>query len=110
MKMDDLDSGQLNLDPKIAEFLSGPATMIDVIQLVQPLRAATLVLFDCSLVSLVSLINELPDGDTKDKVRECFDKLRDIFEPIDDFDRKINCLLSGKPLSDLFEESPTLER
>lgn len=82
--------------PEIAEFLRQPMTRLDVIHLVQPLRAALIPLVGAAMTSLVILSKDAKSEEDRERVKASYSEIADIFAALDKFDATLVSLLDGK--------------
>ncbi|PYC06345.1 hypothetical protein DMX04_00465 [Pseudomonas koreensis] len=85
------------MSKEASEFLDQPATRLELIQMVQPLRGVIIPLFQAAMSSLVILINETENGEHKDRAKQSFERLNQIFQELDKFDDRLDNLIEGKP-------------
>jgi len=93
----DEDNTEGDPSPELVSFLDQPATRLELVQLVQPLRGVVIPLFQAALNSLVVVIESSADGEQKEKAKKAFEELDKIFLEIDKFDERLDNLLEGKP-------------
>ena len=92
----DNDDGEIDVSDEAAKFLSQPITRLEVIQLVQPLRGLVIPIFHAAMTSLVVIMNESEDKESREKAMKSFDELREIFGYLEKFDDRVDMMLSGK--------------
>jgi hypothetical protein len=107
--MDKDDSDDPMVSPELHSFLMQPMTRIEVIQLVQPLRSAVLSVFQGTMTSLALLAMHSENPEAKEKAREKFTDLHDVFTDIEAFDSRLEKLLQGNELWAQDDGSPTNE-
>ena len=95
--MDDEESTEVDVTPETLAFMGQPMTRTEVVRLVQPLRAALLSTFHGTMTSLAMIALQARDSETKDKARNTFKELHEVFAEIDAFDARLSKLLKGDP-------------
>ena len=93
----DEESTEEELSPEVSKFLDQPATRLELVQMVQPLRGVVIPLFQAAMNSLVILIDSSEDGEHKEKAKKSFEELNQIFLELDKFDDRIDNIFEGKP-------------
>ncbi|WP_285435602.1 hypothetical protein [Pseudomonas sp. fls2-241-R2A-110] len=93
----DEKSTEVDLSPEVRVFLDQPATRLELVQMVQPLRSVVIPLFQAAMTSLGILIESSDDSDHKEKAKKSFERLNEIFLELDRFDDRIANIFEGKP-------------
>ncbi len=85
------------MTPEEEAFLDEPMSRLEVIQLVQPLRATIIPLFQASMTSLMLHISQSSDQKLREKAKQSFDDLHPLFQEIEKFDTRITRLFKATP-------------
>lgn len=92
-EMDENDD--VGLSPEEHKFLSEPMTRLEVIQLIQPLRSLMLPLIQAS-ISSISILTDSENPEHRDRARETFLELGNVFNEIETFDKRLKLTFRGK--------------
>lgn len=93
--MDEKDNEEMTQEA--SDFLDQPATRLELVQMIQPLRGVIIPLFQAAMNSLVILIESSEESEHKEMAKKSFEKLDEIFLELEKFDDRLDNLIEGQP-------------